>query len=136
MKNVCPACNCWVLSVISATSPPGVPAPVTAPLMVRAVPCANVVEEGIMPSVVEEAANAILSQLVTRLYASMLPSPVARSYPAPALYSAVVPVPISPSVTELELEKLSVIGLLTAMQLAVSVGEYSHGTELAPTVTS
>ena len=49
-----PCCRGSVLLVISATAPVGVPVPpVTAPLMVIAVPCVKLVEEGVARSIRE-----------------------------------------------------------------------------------
>jgi 5'-3' exonuclease len=50
---------------------------VTAPEIVTAVPCANVVCE--LANVTEDEVNVTLFQFVTRLFASIVPRPVARS---------------------------------------------------------
>ena len=92
-----PCCKGVGLSVIKGTSPIGVPlTAVTEPLTVITDPWVKVVEDGVRVVVVE--ANLMRFQFVTSWLASMVPKPVARLYPGAALYSAVAPAPIWPSV--------------------------------------
>src|SRR5215469_17305138 len=118
-----------VLSVISDTSPVAMPlGTVTAPPSVMSVPWAKLVLDGVI--VTEDEANFTLFQLVTSWLASTVPRPVARSYPAVALYQGVVPEPICPMVVS-----SMTTGFATAMQSGVA-SLRSHGIELVPAVTS
>src|SRR5580704_19306305 len=87
MLSVCPAGV-----AISATDPVGVPVPLlaaTAALTLAACPCTRLSGE-IFVSVVAVCVIATEPHAFTRLHASIVPSPVARSYPAVVVHAGLL----------------------------------------------